>query len=251
MRRSSDTVRSALLAASTLLCLLQPGTAAWADSTTLRIKGRLTNAKGAQLTGVAPLVFRIVDADGLELWRDARVVVADSGEFYADLGATGNPLPLPGEIQSDWRLRAEPPKFTGWKVAELTLDPRRTQLRQLLAQFEARDLRAREALDDPHPQLLGLLGMTGSRSARPASSGRAEEPYDVYIEQEAVSRNPPPLAALAPVERERLLRLERVLRSENELLRERLTRLAVDYQRRLPAGLPPRLIRIGVAVSAR
>ncbi|HAH06328.1 MAG TPA: hypothetical protein DCM05_07335 [Elusimicrobia bacterium] len=234
---------ASLVLAPLLFGAALPGPAR-ADSALLRIKGRLTNAKGAQLTGAAPLTFRILDSAGREHWRDARVVSAASGEFFAELGSGANPLPLPGEVQGDWRLRVEPPRNSGWKVLDLVLDPRRTQLRQLLAQFDASDRRVFDKLDDPHPQLARLL-------AQEARAAAAPPPYESYLRQEDAPRTPTPLAALAPAERDRLLRLERVLRSERELLKQRLTRLAMDYERRPAASLPPRLIRIGVAVSAR
>lgn len=246
MRRPLGGVGAALFLASTLLCAIGP-VQARADEGLLRVKGRLAGARGAQLTGAAPLTFRILDSAGRERWREARVVSAVAGEFFAELGSGANPLPFPGEVQEDWRLKAEPPRNSGWKVLELTLDPRRTQLRQLLAQFDASDRRVFETLEDPHPQLAGLLAPAPSR--RPA--GRAEEPFAVYLRQEDAPQSPARLESLPLAERERLQRLERVLRSERELLKERLTRLAKDYQRRPDTGLPPRLIRVGVSASAR
>ncbi|MBI5200428.1 MAG: hypothetical protein HY925_02480, partial [Elusimicrobia bacterium] len=117
-----------------LLLAALPASAA----TYVRVQGTLHDAKGRPHTGLARLDFRLVDLKThAEMWSEPLEVEAVKGTFTAFLGLTSR-MPQSFAVKPTWRLTAEPPLGSSWKVGPLVEpeeDLKRAQLGRLMVRL--------------------------------------------------------------------------------------------------------------------
>ena len=176
-------------------------------STYVRVQGTLADGNGRPGSGLARLDFRLVDLrTHHELWSEPLEVEAVNGVFVAFLGLSER-LPQAFAVKSSWRLVAEPPLGSSWKVGALVEpeeDVRRAQLARLMVR----------------------LGM-------PAPEARVETPYEYrrLLAEGPAGHAPPETISTAPecaeggaIDGTCPRPLRRVLGREEKLLRDRLLR---------------------------
>ncbi len=176
-------------------------------ATFVRVQGTLTDAHGRPMTGLARLDFRLVDLKTRrEVWSEPLEVEAVKGVFVAFLGLTSR-LPQAFAVKPSWRINAEPPIGSSWKVGALVEpeeDLRRAQLARLMVR-------------------LGL----------PPPEARVETPYEYrkLLTGGPAGSAPPETISTAPecaeggsIDGTCPKALRRVLGREEKLLRDRLLR---------------------------
>ncbi|MBI4423763.1 MAG: hypothetical protein HY554_08550 [Elusimicrobia bacterium] len=205
-----------------LLLALAASAAAPAAASTLRVQGTLVDRSARPLTGLARLDFRLVDSAGRgEVWDEIQEVKVVRGAFLATLGQERG-LPPPGALRPSWRLAAVAPLDSGWTVGPLR-EPddleRRSQLDRLLRRLGS------EPRPAPVPVPAEYRRLLAPRPGRLWPLGFAAQGRDGCL----------PGAGDCP------RALQRVLQSEERLLRSRLETAA--RQDRLP---PDPRVFIGV-----
>jgi len=238
--------RSAALA---LVCAVSCPAGVRAGGPSLEVHGTLADAQGNPISGIVALDFTLIDMRGPanEVWSENQHVRVDDGSFSAVLGEI-HPFPPLSEFRSGWKLLAEAPMYSRWKVTVTDLQrqtaARRRQWAELMEHFEdeapapSAPVPASTLVEprSPHP-----IGWVVPTIVFPAAYKQAE-PRLGPQEAEEVEREP--ASDARGLKRDK--KLERVLAREASLIRASLGRLAGDYRDRRFKSTPLRAVPVRV-----